>query len=371
MEKQAAQAKAAILAFIKGHGAELPAESSALSDFIDQAIHYLAVSETLESFAAQKAIITGQLVPAEKAAQGEFSFVLEHNLDPAKGPTAPTLQISGTDGNFHALIIKRQNDPLEGYERQQPLQILGRGYQIGLAINRVRSSVDLAAEFPVLHTLKAGCRSEGKPILYFLGSVRQFPNVANSNASAIESRAKAIEAVFSVIGNCLGDNVVIGTGGWAGTQEGSLGVPRISYLHATSAKQRILTTMPHVGAYDRHENPTFEVFCGQEWGDDSATLAAACDAAFVFSPYGTWTRIEVENLLAQKKPFVVIDDPAKRQLSSGEMKREVAVGRGCYSIYADPEDAARDLLQKIGKAELAVSRPSPAATRAQPQTQPT
>ncbi|MGB9152223.1 MAG: hypothetical protein WCD70_03950, partial [Alphaproteobacteria bacterium] len=140
MQSQKVQAKAAILAFIKGHAIELPADSPALSNFLDEALDYLSVSENLNSFAAQKAIITGQLIPAEKAALGGFSFVLEHNLDPVKGPTTPTIQVSGTQGNFHALIIKQQDAPLDGYARQQSLQIFGRSYQIGIAADRVRTS---------------------------------------------------------------------------------------------------------------------------------------------------------------------------------------------------------------------------------------
>lgn len=360
MEPQAVTAKLCLLEFLRQHKIELPTGTKALENFIDQALKYLSASDTIKSFAEQKAIITGQLVPAEKAAKGSFSFVLEHNLDADKGPAAPTIQVSGTSGNFHALVIKCQNEPLDGYEHQRPLTIFGKQYQIGLATDRIRAHVDLAAEFPTLHTLKTGCKAEGRPILYFLGAARQFPNAESPRASVVKRQTKAINTVFSVIEDCFGENAVIGTGGWAGTKEGSLGVPRIGYLHAVTTNRLILTTMPRVGAYDRHENPTLEVFCGQEWGDDSAVLAAACDAAFIFSPYGTWTQIEVENLLSQKKPFVVIDDPAHSQLDEGERRKKVETQRGSYYVYASAEDAAKDLLQELHKAGFKCSRrPSP------------
>lgn len=342
--------KATILDFLRHHKTELPTESQALDNFLDQALNYLSASETIKSFAAQKAHITGQLVPAEKAGYGSFSFVLEHNLDRDKGPTAPTIQVSGTSGNFHALIIKQQDAPLDGYEYQKSLTLFGRPFQIGLATGRIRSDVNLAEEFPALHALKMGCQAESRPIIYFLGAARQFPNAERQSASVVANQTKSINTIFSAIECSFGDNVVIGTGGWAGTKEGSLGVPRIGYLHAVSTNRLILTTMPAVGAYDRHENPTLEVFCGEEWGDDSAILAAACDAAFVFSPYGTWTQIEVENLLAQNKPFVVIDDPQKALLSPEETVRQINVQRGSYAVYRNAEDAAKDLLQKLNEA---------------------
>ncbi len=366
MDTQSALGKVMILDFLRRNKTELPTESVALDNFIDQALRYLSASDTIKSIAAQKAHVTGQLMPAEKAACGSFSFVLEHNVDHDKGPTAPTIQVSGTSGNFHALIIKQQSVPLDGYEYQQPITLFGRQYQMGLATGRIRSDVDLAQEFPALHTLKVGCQAERRPIIYFLGAARQFPNAERQSARVVANQTKAINTIFSAIEDSFGDNVVIGTGGWAGTKEGSLGVPRIGYLHAVSTNRLILTTMPHVGAYDRHENPTLEVFCGEEWGDDSAILAAACDAAFVFSPYGTWTQIEVENLLAQNKPFVVIDDPKNALLQPTERKRQVDVQRGTYFVYRNADDAANDLLQKLNEAGFISNRRPSSASASTP-----
>ncbi|MGB9151709.1 MAG: hypothetical protein WCD70_01330, partial [Alphaproteobacteria bacterium] len=186
---------------------------------------------------------------------------------------------------------------------------------------------------------------------------------------ATHNQTKAVDSIFSVIEDRLGDKVMIGMGGWAGAEEGSFGIPRISYLNAVTKRQPILATLPQSGILNRHESPTFEVFCGQEWGDDSAVLAAACDAAFVFSPYGTWTRIEIENLLAQNKPFVVIDNPENPRLSPDEKRKEITVSRGSYFIYTDAEDAAHHLLQKLGELGFVLPQRSTTAPPDQsPQT---
>lgn len=355
MNEQFQQAIATIMNLLGQSKIELSNEGGALEMFLDRALEYLAASDRIRSVAEQKAYILSRLVPAERASKGKFSFVLEHNIDPQKGSTIPTIQISGTDGNYHALIIKRQDLPLRGHAEQNTLQIAGSIYQIGVATDRIRANVDLAKEFPSLDSLKKGCQLEGRPIIYFLGAARRFPD-GGEQASLIEGQIQAVNDIFETLDSAFGDNVIIGTGGWAGTNEGSLGIPRIGYLHAVSTNQLILTTMPRVGAYDRHENPTLEVFCGQEWGDDSSVLAATCDAAFVFRPHGTWTQIEVENLLAQNKPFVVIDDPKNSQLRPDENKKRVKTQRGNFHVYRHPRAAANDLLRKLGEAGFIYSR---------------
>ncbi len=368
MNEQFKPAIATIMNLLGQSNIELPNEGGALETFLDRALEYLAASHAIGSVAEQKAYILSRLVPAEKASKGKFSFVLEHNIDPQKGSTVPTIQVSGTSGNYHALIIKRQDTLLKGYKCQQQLKIAGNLCQVGFATSRIRADVDLAREFPTLDSLKKGCRMEGRPIIYFLGAARRFPD-GGEQASAIKGQVKAVNAIFDTLESAFGNNVIIGTGGWAGTKEGSLGIPRIGYLHAVSTNQLILTTMPRVGAYDRHENPTLEVFCGQEWGDDSAVLAATCDAAFVFRPHGTWTQIEVENLLAQDKPFVVIDDPKNSQLRSDENKKRISTQGGDYFVYRHPKTAANDLLRKLSEAGFIYSRrPSrrPAALLAEP-----
>ena len=355
MNEQFKQTIATIMNLLGQSNIELPNEGGALETFLDRAFEYLAVSDRINTVAEQRAYILSRLIPAEKASKGKFSFVLEHNIDPQKGSTIPTIQISGTNGSYHALIIKKQNAPLKGYECQQTLQIVGQTYQVGFATDRIRVDVDLAKEFPSLDSLKKGCRLEGRPIIYFLGAARRSAD-GGEQASVINGQIKAVNAIFETLDAAFGDNVIIGTGGWAGTKEGSLGIPRIGYLHAVSTNQLILTTMPRVGAYDRHENPTLEVFCGQEWGDDSAVLAATCDAAFVFRPHGTWTQIEVENLLVQNKPFVMIDDPQNSQLKPDENKKRVVTQKGDFFVYRHPRAAANDLLRKLGEAGFIYSR---------------
>ena len=92
-------------------------------------------------------------------------------------------------------------------------------------------------------------------------------------------------------------------GGWAGTTEGSTGVPFISSLFGipthdpgTPQKQKEpVTVMPSFGAYDRvkgvDDDNYYEV--PGTWGDDSRYLVGYSTSLVIFEPYGFWTDIEL------------------------------------------------------------------------------
>jgi len=165
-------------------------------------------------------------------------------------------------------------------------------------------------------------------------------------------------------------------GGWAGTLEGSTGVPLISHLfgivHDADSGGFFppITVMPQAGAFDRvttkadtyprdglvgdsqpHVSTYFEV--PGVWGDDSKYLAGVSTSLLVFEPYGFWTNIEIANGVAQGKAVAIIAD-AKDWVEGGayhgELRadaryivREIRVpgGVGSYRIYRDASDAAR------------------------------
>jgi hypothetical protein len=339
------QATRSILSFITQNDAELNQQNPALEALIHNAVHYLEHADQFNSIARQKVFLNEVLIPLEKATNGEYSFVLEHDISGGAGAGPPSVQISSSSGKFHALVIKRQAKPLEGYTVAQTLEVDGVPLQIAIAKDRVRSHVDLKKEFPDLHELKKECRDSATPVVYFLGSTRQFLESSHEKAQEILAQTQGLDRIFGQLEEMFGNNIVIGTGGWAGTREKSFGIPRMGYLRARAAGALTLATMPHIGKYDRHQNNNYEVFCGDEWGDDSATLAAVCDAAVIFRPFGTWTNIELANLQAQHKLIAVVDNPKSRVLHDGEAQREITTEYGSYQLFGSAADAA----QYIGK----------------------
>ena len=325
INKKTEEARNAILAFLRESKIDLPA-SAELANFIDHGLQYLSIGQKLESFAAQDAMVRGQLVPSGK--KDDFVFSLAHDVTRKDAPM--TLQISATSGDFHALVIKQNCGHLEGYERQRPFSFERKNYRMGVTTERIRSDVDLAGEHPVLHTLKKGCAAEGMPVIYVLGDTRR--------------QAKAVAAALAAVEERFGEKMMIGIDARTESRESAFGAPRIS-LQAGGAAQR--------------EKSSFEVSCAREWGDDTPVLAAASDGALVFRPYDIWTRIVVENLLAQKKPFAVVDNAAKALLPGGETQREIASPRGSYVVYADAADAAHALVRALDKG--ACARPAVSA----------
>lgn len=325
----------------------LDSEDPALKSLISRAIIYLSHAGDINSVAQQKEFLNHSLIPIEKASSGKYSFVLEHDISQPIDQVTPTIQISTTSGRFHALVIRRQDKPLEGYDASMSIDVDGVPLQVAIAKERVKSHVDLEREFPQLHHFRQECAASKTPIVYFLGGTRQFLDSSPERAAAILEQTRGLDQIFSQLERDFGNNIVIGTGGWAGTREKSLGIPRMGYLRARASGAMTLTTMPHTGKYDRHRHTSYEVFCGEEWGDDSAALAATCDAAVLFRPFGTWTNIELANLQAQDKLVAVVDNPRQPVLAAGENRRRILTEHGSYWLFAHTNDAAQFIIRGL------------------------
>ena len=350
MSKTIFEISDSIIHFLKENESELPIDEEAFQSFVRQAISYLSNIRDLSTPQLQRDFLRSNLLPLEVAGKGSFRFTLDHGSNAQRAKIYdPTIQITSTSGSFHAVIIKRSPNPLGKYEVQKTITSEVGTFQIGHVTNRLATNVNLRKEYPELYNFKQKCSSEGMPIIYMLGAARQFPLLSPKHAKAVEWQKDSLDRIFHISEARYGDKVVYGTGGWAGKIEGSMGVPRLGYLGAAKRNKIILTTMPHCGTYDRHENSTLEVFCGQEWGDDSPVLAKMCDGAFVFGSFGAWTRIEIQNLLIQKKPFVVLDNPEDTDLEFGEEVRKVETPRGYYYICRDIEDAANFLFDSVDR----------------------
>lgn len=179
--------------------------------------------------------------------------------------------------------------------------------------------------------------------------------------------------------NYMEDNDVLFTttnGGWAGTQEESMGVPMMSNLmgvmheYDTGCSFPPITVMAKIGAFDRvrtraeayhggkigSDLPTINTYfeINGAWGDDSKYLAGLSTSLLVFQPFGYWTNIEIANGIAQGKPVVIIADPDKLA-KDGEyydlfknkeayIEKEINMPdstKGSYRIYKDAGDAAQ------------------------------
>lgn len=337
-----------IIDFLERNNAELPTDDSVFQSFTRQAVSYLANTTNLNTPQMRLDFLRSSLLPLEIAGKGSFKFVLDHGSNTLKTNSYyPTIQITSTSGDFHAIVIKLSPSPLKGCQSQTTIISDVGVLQIGHVTNRIVNDINLQDDYPELYEFKQACTAKGIPIVYILGAARQFPLLSPKHANAVKWQKDLLDVIFHLSEEQYGDEIVFGTGGWAGRIEGSMGVPRLGYLGAAERNKITLTTMPHCGTYDRHENSTLEVFCGQEWGDDSPILAKMCDGAFVFGSSGTWTQIEIENMLIQKKPLVVLDNPEDPILNTDETLRKIITAKGEYFIWKNIENAANFLFESM------------------------
>lgn len=337
-----------IIDFLKQNQSELPVENKVFQSFVLQSVRYLSNVKNDKHSILQRDFLRSNLLPLEIAGKGIFKFTLDNGSDESKGFLSdPTIQITSTTGNFHALIIKISTRALDSYQKHKTIGTEVGVFQIGHVTNRLSVDIDLQVDYPELYAFKQKCIFQETPIIYILGAARQFPLLSETHARAVTWQKQSLDIIFHRAEENYANNIVFATGGWAGKIEGSLGVPRLGYLHALKSNKVILTTMPHCGAYDRHEDSTLEVFCGQEWGDDSPVLAKMSDGAFIVGAFGAWTKIEIKNLLIQNKPFVIIDCPESPQLLPGENLRRIEEEKGSYYIFRDATRAAEFLFGTI------------------------
>ena len=191
-----------------------------------------------------------------------------------------------------------------------------------------------------LSSLRKFYNEAGVERIAILGSARVFPyqkpdEPLNSNNEWAQKYVSRVQTQLNHFLNAMEQSNTLFTtvnGGWAGTQEQSMGMPMISNLigavHEVESGGGFapITVMPKVGAYDRvrtraesintnlDANPStvntyFEV--DGVWGDDSKYLVGLSTALLVFEPFGFWTNIEIMNGLAQNKPVAIIVDPEK------------------------------------------------------------
>ena len=333
--------------FIKNTGSELPIQDAKFAAFLRYAVPFVMDGRYRSNDIRELNYIERYLIPLEASAMGRFHFVFDSFQVQSEGNYYPTMQVSTNFADYDALIMQRSDLPLPGCNLCTSVPTPEGTLQLGQLRNRIPDSIDLKAGYPELHAFKDACSSNGIPIIYLLGAARQFPARNSKHAQAVAWQSAALEQIFKVSEERHGDGVVFGTGGWAGTHEKSLGVPRLGYLAARERGLQILTTIPRCGAYDMHEHSTLEVVCGEYWGDDSPVLAAMSDGAFVFGSYGNWTEIEIQNLRRQDKPFVVLENPDAPLQAKYPWQYQGNTRSRRSAVFSDPAAAAHQLFDEM------------------------
>ncbi len=348
MRRVVEEAVGRIIGFLSCTDSDLPIADRSFREFLVHSIVYILQHEAYSDGGRRQDFLSDFLFPLEIAAGGRFQFALDHAPWTESGQShSPTIQVTSTSPGFHGLVLQRSDRPLASCCDHHAMETPFGTLQIGHIRNRVVDRVDLEHSHPELYTFKQWCLEHKVPIIYLLGSARQFPSSNGEHAKAVGWQKSALDRIFAVAEARYGDRIVFGTGGWAGRIEGSLGVPRLGYLAAIERGKKVLTTIPRCGSYDKHERSTLEAVCGEHWGDDSPVLATMCDGAFIFGTYGTWTKIEMQNLLKREKPFVVINAPDEAEPSSQRMRDRVTSGQGDYQVFGHADVAAHTLFDSI------------------------
>lgn len=305
----------------------------------------------------------------------------------------------GADGNHLPVNIQICNGPPR-YDRIN-IDFLNNHVQCRISTECVTAKPDLnhlmstKAEGPsqCLASLKAFYDNAQVHRVAVLGAARVFPHLAIPEQDGMDGRPAtppqpgAYDEATALRGQAITQRVVGSldqfldvmedkqvftvNGGWAGSQEGSTGLPLISsVIGAVADADRghslpPLTIMPSGGAFDRvvtradvcqvrerELQPYLHTYYEVEgtWGDDSKYLVGVSTALMVFEPYGFWTNIEIANGVAQQRPVAVIADPAKLQqypeLMDGRSSyAEVPVplpdgGTGMYRVYVNAAEAS-------------------------------
>lgn len=330
-----------ILEFLTLLNSELPTNNAKFINFLERALFYLDRDDVLHG-SKSEFYLREELLTHEPADKELFQFTYDPGFKfDGYSEYFPTIQISANYGRHHALIIKKSKQPLSLQGGYNHYLELGGDIRACHISDRNLSSRDVQFRYPEIHRFKRKCMDQRIPIIYILGSARQFPaSKRKISASCLTWQKRQIDMFLGWCSAHYERKVIIGTGGWSGVREGSLGVPSLGYSSAKKNGNHLVTTMPLCGVRDRHLDSDFEFICGNEWGEDSPVLAQICDGAFILSPYGVWTAIEVTNLRRKKKPFVI-----SRYVSSSDK----AVVHNCKgsSYLIELERSCEDMFSQI------------------------
>lgn len=106
------------------------------------------------------------------------------------------------------------------------------------------------------------------------------------------------------------------TGGYSGLNKEEYGINQFGDRLAHERQWPSVVIMPTSGLADIHPDPDAVTSIGLNWGDETAALVAVTDIALVFyrssledpaTSMGRWTQVEVEHLVAQDVPHLLID----------------------------------------------------------------
>lgn len=106
------------------------------------------------------------------------------------------------------------------------------------------------------------------------------------------------------------------TGGYSGLVKHEYGINQFGNTIAHDLNWRSIVVMPTSGLADIHPDAEAVSPIGLNWGDETAALVALTDFALVFyrssvedpaTSMGRWTQVEVEHLVAQEVPYLLID----------------------------------------------------------------
>ncbi|MGI0119624.1 hypothetical protein [Zooshikella sp. RANM57] len=188
---------------------------------------------------------------------------------------------------------------------------------------------------PNSSALADSLHAEGIPVVAILGKARI--GSPKDVRDAIKTASMAMDTVY------LSREVAFITGGYKGALDDVYGYTRIGYERAKDLETYTLVVLPEAGAKDSHNFVDAKDIFGKMWGDDTPALVGVADAAMVFAWYGSWTKIEIDTLLHQKKKVVIVN-PFQKE---GDEVVEVKMKKGIVKSYRDPEVAAKALLTML------------------------
>lgn len=188
---------------------------------------------------------------------------------------------------------------------------------------------------PNASALVDSLHANGTPVVAVLGKAR----IGSPEAvrEAIKVASKAMDTLY------LNREVAFVTGGYKGALDDVYGYTRIGYERAKDLEAYTLVVVPEAGINDSHQFVDAKDVYGKMWGDDTPALVGVSDAAMVFAWYGSWTKIEIDTLLHQKKKVVVVNPFQKED----EQILEIKMKKGIVKSYRNPEVAAQALLKQL------------------------
>lgn len=321
----------------------LPCKNQYFYTFLGQAVDHLFENARISASTSPN-LYPINLLHAELPYRESIRFVYDNGFClPDVGGYDPTIQIVATEYPFHGLLLKANSRAFESLDRQYVIQH-EMNISAACITDRIQAEREVNITDPNIAALKSEARRCYAPIIYILGAARQFPRHSELHTEMSLWQQECIAYTLDQMLRKFGNRSVVGTGGWAGTREASLGVPRLGFLEAKKREMLTLSTLPRCGAYDRHEGPTFEAFCGNEWGDDAPAIAQVCDAAIVFGAIGPWTKIELLNLLYREKPFVLLEHHSCSSSNTKDILFKSEFKKNQYLVTRSKTEAAEWLL---------------------------